>query len=804
MASTSKSTSVDERSEIPENSSPIEHETTSIKIHPLQYSSQKFKKRSGTTDAGKYYEHLYIANLILKLIIDDDVENFYLSSNDSVYGSFDDVVVEIEFKDRTETFAFQLKHISRSGGIRIEQLNASSGNFSVEKYYKDFKKEVKLSDSCIKLVLFTNSKLNDEHIDRFKFGKLTPCEQVSLLSTRISKLEGKCYRFEENADNFEEYGPFFKNLYLYTGQTDAKGLEACTLEIFKEYFKSTETAFREYLHFITQWSMQEGNKTKLNKIWMKYMISLCVLSPFIKPLSFVAGEPVDAKRKFFREAVSKFDLTVINKNNLEKIESVWSNAVDGVDEMKQTINVNNMYQLIEKGIETKESLYDKDATKVSKLMWLLGKSPLVVEGCPQVYETIKICQVQKLIILDDRETFNGCVKKSSTDLCHDSADGQQKPYLFEKLSDLENHVKLYEDILANFTYSLQGQKEAALKYLLDIWEESGDFITTDDLVEMIEAPLLIGKCKDALPPSHVERKLTKILIDIKFLEKISENTIVLVDCLTDVNCFKQFLPKLVINEVNDVEFIQNTIHEQKIYVCGKEISHEEFSALCKKNLEIQFHHFRYLDNHRLEWMESENYDPERKYINELERFRLQSDFMEYTIHERQYFIHSRQNINIICADAGMGKSTLTKSLKNSTMSTKWIILIYARNHALHFRKHESNVDNFLKYILEETFKDCINPFHQKVFETMLKQNQVQLIWDGLDEASDATQISILTLVIAFSKKEVNQWLTSRINLRDMLEKGLGTFARNIRQFSENEQKEYIENRLRITDIPTKL
>ncbi|XP_063924675.1 uncharacterized protein LOC135138627 [Zophobas morio] len=770
MASTSKRTSVDERSETPEKSSPIEHENTSIEINPLQDSSEKFKKRSGTTDVGKDYEHLYIANLILKLIIDDDVENFYLSSNDNLYGSFDDVVVEITFKDRVETYAIQLKHVSRSGEIKIEQLNASSGNFSVENYYKDFKKEPKLSDKRIKMVLFTNSKLNVEHIDEFKFGKLTPCEQYSLLST--SQLGGQSYTFEANENNFKEYEHFLKNMCLYTDQSDVKELKTGILEIFKEYFKSTETAFREYLHFITEWSMQEGNKTKLNKIWMKYMISLCVFSPFIKPLSFGAGGPVDTKRNFFKEAVSKFDLTVINKNNFEKIDSVWSNAVDYVDDMKETINVNNMYQLIEKGIETKESLYDKDATKVSKLMWLLGNSPLVVEGCPQVYETIKLCQVQNLIILDDREKFNGCVKKSSTDPRPDSADGQQKPCLFEKLSDLENHVQLYEDILANFTYSLQGQKDAELKYLLKICEDSGDFITTDDLVEMMEAPLLIGKCQDALPPSHVERKLTKILIDIKFLEKISENTIVLVDCVTDVNYFQQFLPNLVVNKVNDVELIQNTIHEQKIYIYENEISHEEFSALHKKKLEIQFHHFRYLDNHRLEWMESENYGPERKYIDELERFRLQSDFMEYTIHERQYFSYSRQNINIICANAGMGKSTLTKSLKNSSSSTKWIILIYVRNHALHFRKHESNVENFLKYILEEIFKDCFNPFHQKVFKTMLEQYQVQLIWDGLDEASDATQIYIITLVIAFSKKGVKQWLTSRINLRDILENKL--------------------------------
>ncbi|XP_063923663.1 serine/threonine-protein phosphatase 6 regulatory ankyrin repeat subunit C-like [Zophobas morio] len=118
------------------------------------------------------------------------------------------------------------------------------------------------------------------------------------------------------------------------------------------------------------------------------------------------------------------------------------------------------------------------------------------------------------------------------------------------------------------------------------------------------------------------------------------------------------------------------------------------------------------------------------------------------------------------------KRALVADGPSNIIQNKWIILIYARNHALHFGEHESNVENFVKYILEDTFRECRNQFHQRVFEKMLEQNQIQLIWDGVDEASDATQNFILTLVTAFSEKRVKQWLTSRINLRDMLEKEL--------------------------------
>ncbi|XP_063923546.1 uncharacterized protein LOC135137750 isoform X1 [Zophobas morio] len=767
METTSIGTNSDERDSVPENPSPF----------------QMFKKRTGTTDVGKDYEHLYIANLVLKLVIDDDVDDFNLSSNDNQYGSFDDVVVDINFKNRTETFAVQLKHIKRAPRIKIEQLNASSGNFSLDKYYENFKNEPKLSERPIKMVLFTNSKLNNEHIDRLKFGKLVQCDQDSVL--RISKSRGQCHKFEASEPNLPKYEEFFENLYFYSDQPHVKELEKCTFEMFKKYFSSSEITFREYVHFINQWSMKEGEKIALNKTFIKDVITLCAFAPFIKPLSFVAGGSSDTKRTIFREAVSKFDLTVINKKNFEKIDSLWANAVDGIDDMEETIKVNNLYQLIDDRIESKESLYNKDETKVSKLLWLLGKSPLVVEGCSEVYQAMKICQVRNLIILDNRETFN-----------HGVAD---QYHIFQKLSDLNEYAQFYAEILTNFTYSLEGQKDVELKYLLEICEDNANFITTDDFVEMMEAPLLIGKYKDALPPSHIERKLTKILIDVKFLKTFDRNTAALVDCVTDVDYFKTMLPNLVISEVNDIGLIQNTIHDQKIYISGSEILREEFSALCEKNSEVLFHHFRYLDNHRLEWIESVNYGPERRYIDELERFRLQSEFMEYTIREQEYFSQSRQNINIICADPGMGKSTLMKSLKNSSCSSTWVILIYARNHALHFRKHGSSVENFCEYILEDTFKECTNSFHQKVLKSMLEQNQIQLVWDGIDEASDTTQASIMMLVTTFSEKGLKQWLTSRNNLKNLLETKLGMFARNIKQFSETEQQEYIKNRLRITE-----
>ncbi|KAJ3662066.1 hypothetical protein Zmor_006431 [Zophobas morio] len=735
-----------------------------------------FIKRRGTTDKGKDYEHLYIASLVLKLIIDETVENFYLSSNDDEFGSFDDVVVKIILKDPTETYAVQLKHVTRKV-VLIERLNSPSGEFSIEKYYENFKKHEKLKEPSVKMVLFTNCKLNTEHLNRFKFGKLTPCEQNNL----ISYSEGSCYTFEASEDNLEKYELFFKNLCLCSDQPDVRQLKKEIFETLETQFGSNESVCREYVDFITQWSMKEGEKFKLNKTWMKHVIALCVFSPFTKPLSFVEGKSVNDKEKIFREAVSKCDLAVIDEHNFERIESIWSDVVDDLDDVESTSKINNLYELIEDDISTKASLYSADLLKVSRLMWLLGKSPLVVEGCPQVYQAIKTCQARNLIILDDQETFNDKIV-------------ERERFLLQNLSDLKKHTQLYEEIIKNFTYSLEGQREIELKFLVEMCDVD-NLISTDDLVEMLDAPLLIGNLQEVLPPSHIERRLTKILIDVDFLKNTDPNAVALIDSVTNGNLFQQNLSDVVVTIINDVDKIQDTIHSVKIYITSEtDISQEKFNTLCKENSDFQFHHFKYLDEHRLEWLRSENCESFEK----LENFQRQTEYMEF-IDERQYFSESRQNINIICADPGMGKSTLMKSLKSVSFSSKWIILIYTRNHAHHFRKNKSDMDKFLIYVLKITCKKYSNPLHQIVFKTMLEQDRIEVAWDGLDEASDATQMSVLSLVKTFSERNVKQWVTSRNNLKSVLENILATFSRSIKEFDDDEQREYISSRLQLPE-----
>ncbi|XP_063923966.1 uncharacterized protein LOC135138055 isoform X2 [Zophobas morio] len=744
---------------------------------------KKFKKRSGTTEKGKDYEDLYMAHLILKLTLDDDVENFYLSSNDGDFGDFDDVVVEIVFKNRTETYAIQLKHVDKKTPLGRAQLTAKTGkrNFSIEKYYDTFSKHSKLQQN-VKMILFTNTSLNISEAKLLDFRQLVidfvPSEENKLLNS--SSRKPCCHKINKNQEESSDYDEFFEKFYLYTGQADVTQLAIDVREMLKKNFMCDESIVSQYLQFITQWNMKEGNKLKLDKSWMTRFITLCVLSPHVRPLSFDATRSVNEKETIFREVVSKFDFSIIDERNYEKISHLWSDTINELQDLTEVGKINGKYLLFLTTFQFKEDLLRDDPLKVNKLMWLLGKCPLVVQECPQVYGTFKIgCK-------------NVIVLKAATKSVDENNKTTLGQNVFQKLSDLKEQVELYEKILTTFTFSIEGQKEACLRHLLEACEKIDSLITSDEVVEMLEGPLPIGNQKEVLPPSHIERSLTKILIDIEFLKRKSGKRVVFVSGVADCQQFKNLLPGAEIKEISEIN--EREMVCQQIYICEKHISLKEFKLVITKNPQAEVFFFRFFDNQYFEWIRSENSQGQR--FNELKTFRLNDEFNVYTLHQSELFNSGEQDVNIVCAEPGMGKSTLMKSLKTNTSSATWTIVIYARNHFTHFRENGADVEKFKEYIFTNVRKKCSN-IDQQVFKAMLERNNIQVIWDGLDEVTDATLEAILTLVQTLAQSGVQQWLTSRNNLKTKLENRLGSFSRNIKQFDDEEQRKYLKERLEI-------
>ncbi|RZC43034.1 uncharacterized protein BDFB_009381 [Asbolus verrucosus] len=191
---------------------------------------------------------------------------------------------------------------------------------------------------------------------------------------------------------------------------------------------------------------------------------------------------------------------------------------------------------------------------------------------------------------------------------------------------------------------------------------------------------------------------------------------------------------------------------------------------------------------KMEWVRSKGG------VSDLEEYRLESG----SIKETDIYSHEAENkINIICSDAGMGKSILMKNLKNNQPPNIWTIIIYSKDVSSYFReknKSTNNIDDFISYIIKKTSKKYTD-FDSDIVEILRKNNQMVYIWDGLDEISDQNLNNVLDFVAKLSKRGILQWITARCHLKKTLENKFSVLSRTLRKFTDEEQDEYIKERL---------
>ncbi|KAH0811459.1 hypothetical protein GEV33_011331 [Tenebrio molitor] len=167
-----------------------------------------------------------------------------------------------------------------------------------------------------------------------------------------------------------------------------------------------------------------------------------------------------------------------------------------------------------------------------------------------------------------------------------------------------------------------------------------------------------------------------------------------------------------------------------------------------------------------------------------------NDFLIVTIEENQ--IHClTAPVNILCADPGMGKTTLLKNLRNECDSRFWTIDVDLKTHN-EFFKTKHDVDELLNRLIEGNE----NNFSKHVRDVFRSKKKVYFYFDGLDEMENSCVVNVLDSVKELSSEGFYVWISSRKNLKTKLEDHFNKVAMDMKEIEEEEQKFYIRNRLK--------
>ncbi|XP_063923294.1 uncharacterized protein LOC135137536 [Zophobas morio] len=739
-------------------------------------SKQTFRKRPGTTDKGKKYEDMVAANIVLQLVSDSEIKDFYISSNDEEFGDFDDVVVEIETCQRIETKALQLKHTNNKRQLTTNQLASKTGNFSIVKYFNSAKK---ILNKTHQFILFTTNGLEISDDTKFKLDgeqfylKIIKVRHLedSFDILRISKNIDFYYKFHiiedewtrQNPEKIQQYQAFFKSFRLYTNQECLEILTKSTMNRFTEMFFSNEETFKKYVDVISEWSLKEGRKEKLSKKITQRTIALRLLSSHLEPFVF---DLVNDKMKILRDAIYLFDITLLEKEDINVVNKLWGDLDKSID-LKKLNKVRSCYFL--------SDVEDLDAIMMMQLLWLMNKCPLIVKDHENIEKALQLCPDAKFIILGEGKCSEWMKKYS----------------IFQNLSQLESKLESYEKVLENFTISLQGKDELNLKTALKENEQFIRYLTVNNLLRMSNGACYINGQKENFPNLYIDRYLSVNIIDIKYLQHVDQNTVIILNCEDNSERLK-ISKKHTVTDIDGFYSKTNpTIFDTPIFIMSKnKCSESEFQKICSKTPKSNSVHYFTFFNNNLEWGRS------RGDVSELRNYKLPN----HSKNENEIWSSEfSNNINLVTGDPGMGKTELTKSLKNKCCFKYWTVIINPADVNFFFKslgncKISEYVERFETFVLDEKYKHC-RRFEIEFFKRCLKQNNIIYVWDALDEILSKNLDATLDLILRLSLKGAIQWVTARQHLRNSLETKLNVLSMSINQFSESEQEDYIRKRL---------
>ncbi|KAJ3619813.1 hypothetical protein MTP99_005468 [Tenebrio molitor] len=728
-----------------------------------------------TPGVGNEYEVLIPAYFALKLNKEESIEDFHIQSNVPDMGNMDDVVIDVTRNKTQVSFAIQLKHKeTKNKRLSPGTFEAEKGDFSLKKYCESFNG---LSDDNKRrqFILYTNAKFDpkrSKEVKNFKMIQDDCCDEIfNIFNT--SSGGGNVYRFEVNDKTPQDgkikksdYEIFFAQFRLFVCQKNFKDIELDTVKI----LNTKDDVVPKYLNLFRKWHQNRFTNKVIDKTTVNVHLTDIFLSPFIiTNRYFPVGQ--NEKLKLFEKVIKEFDVTLVNdsfKNFKENLTHDF-NPEEGTEEMFKSYK--ELYKIGPKASA------DESIMRLAKEMKIIDKSVKVLENEVK----LKVLQYvfEKPIIVNFNETSKELIykimelhqlgSKIKFILVGEKIQSTRLSRFrtFENVSDLRsNNDELYSEVTRTCRLSLQGRKETTLEELIDSCEEICEHVGAIEVLQMLKGQFLIGQATESVPPFYINRKISfKVKTIEEFLDgKFFENNLAVVKFDRKVRKIQNEILKCNIKVV-DVQDYLNTTHisnEPTIISTNEECSKQLLQDVSEKS--------------------------NNKYVVYL-RISEDNDFLVISIEENH--IHSlTRPVNILCADPGMGKTTMLKNLKKECDSSFWTIEVDLKTHNEFFKtKHDA--DELLNHLIEENE----NSFSKHIKDAFRSKKKIYFFFDGLDEVEKSCVDNVLDSVKELSSKGFHIWISSRKNLKTKLEDRFGKVVMDMEEIEEEQQKFYIENRL---------
>jgi ankyrin repeat protein len=697
----------------------------------------------------------------------------------------DDVVIDISMKDKKKFgFAMQLKHKDNdSKKLSPESFETANGPFSLKRYCQAFK-NLNQRNRQYQFILFTNAEFDPQKatkVTNFNMIKDVRCNENMFFNTSSKK--ENVYRFEVNDKTpsdkeitKSDYKEFFSRFTLFVCQKNFQDLERVVIKILEN-----ETAATNYTNLFRKWHQGRFTNKTINKATVNLHLIDIFLSPFVSSNSDLLTDEYE-EENLFQRVVEEFDIVLINDS--------LKNYADTMTEISEVV----MKKYKSLG-EDPNVLTDECILRVAKENKIIERS--VTSLAPEV--KLKVLQYffEKQLVID----FNTISEKLIYKIMHihqlrskikfilighGIQPGKLSRFkIFENLNNLSINETLYRDVIQECLLSLQGRKEITLEKLTGSIGNICEFVGAKELLQMLKGNFLVGNEIEFLPSYYIDRKVSFEVLEADqiFDNKFLKQNLVVINFDGKLDLVRNKLRTRNINVMGIEDYLKLTkvTKESVIISTNEQCFFELLGDISKKNRKSSLLCLRLFDESSLTVVMSTHSLP------------TNPSWRRISIKENQIYDSLTRPINILCADPGMGKSTMLKKLRKECDSKFWITAIDLKTHN-EFLKTKHDINDLLDYLLEGNQDD----FSDQIRNIFRCKKKVVFFFDGLDEIEIQYADNVLNYVKELSSKGYYIWLSSRKNLKDKLKELFGEFIMDMEEVNEEQQKSYIRNRLEKT------
>jgi ankyrin repeat protein len=742
-----------------------------------------------TPGFGIEYEILVPAYLALKLN-NKRVENFSIQSNVDNLGNMDDVVVNVTKNEKQFSFAMQLKHKNKKDKVLSPgSFEAEKGDFSLKKYCQAFK-SLSEENKQRQFILYTNAKFDPkrtEEVTNFAMVEGSSFDGNKFLDSSSSK--GNVYRFEvkdktphNNEITKSDYEMFLSRFTVFVCQKNYEDIEEDMVKILQ-----SRNIVLKYLDLFRKW--HQGRFT--NKTIDKATVNIHLIDIFASPFAIVNRHfPVGQhdKLKLFVKVIKEFQITLINdlfKNFVKHL--VRDCDLEGLEEKCEIykkiykMDPNSSVDECIMRLAKESKMIEKSVTKLEteekfKIFHYFFEKPLIVNfnkiSQNFIYKIMELHQLRSKVkfVLVGQGIRAAKLKRLR---------------MFKNLNDLLVNETLYKDVIRTCRLSLQGRKEITLEKLIHSSQEILGYTGAKEVFHMLKDNFLVGQKAERLPPYYIDRKVSlKVLTsDTVFHHTFLKENLVVIDFNGKLEEIRNKIRKLDINVID----IHDYLKSKKIVKGSVTIisTNEECSGQLledvseKSNKKSVLFLRRMCDDGSLSVVTSRNCST-KKFI-----------WKKISIEENKIYDYLTRPINVLCANPGMGKSSMLNKLKNECHSEFWTIRIDLKTHN-EFLKKQHDTDEFLSNLFRKS-EDC---FSDNIRDDFRSKKNVVFFFDGVDEVENQCVDDVLKYIKELSSMGFRVWVSSRNNLKEKLELRLEPFTLDMEEVDKEQQKCYIKNRLK--------